>query len=129
MTRPVVIEHAIARAAERAGRPLPTWLVVHIAGEVTAELTANPPQPTAHAPLPDGMRLTARQRQIAAMFAQGLTNKEIGTRLYLTEDTVKTHARRTCHAIGARDRAHAAALAVRFGIATPIPQPRTTPEQ
>lgn len=123
------IEQAIHRAADRAGRPLPAWLVPHIAQEVAADLATEPPTKPEPAKLPDGRRLTPRQRQIAALYAEGLSNKEIADHLYLTEDTVKTHGRRTCAAMGARDRAHAAALATRWGLATPKPKPRQTTEQ
>jgi DNA-binding NarL/FixJ family response regulator len=43
---------------------------------------------------------------------QGLTNREIGARLFVSEDTVKTHVRRIIAALEAKDRTNAAALAV-----------------
>lgn len=125
MSSTVVIEQALARAAERAGRPLPAWLVPHLAQEVAHDLAAvpTPGPPRTKVTLPNGTRLTGRQRQIAALFAEGLTNHEIGTALHLAEDTVKTHARRLCAAMGAYNRAHAAALATRWGLANPKPLP------
>ena len=45
--------------------------------------------------------------------SQGRSNAEIGRSLYLSEDTVKTHARRLFSKLGARDRAHAVALGMR----------------
>lgn len=39
---------------------------------------------------PERPDLTERERQIAEMAAQGLSNREIGARLYITENTVKT---------------------------------------
>ena len=45
--------------------------------------------------------------------SQGNSNGEIGRKLYLSEDTVKTHARRLFQKLGAHDRAHAVALGLR----------------
>ena len=41
--------------------------------------------------------------------ADGKSNAEIGRELFVSEDTVKTHARRLFRKLGARDRAHAVA--------------------
>jgi len=46
----------------------------------------------------------------------GKSNAEIGRDLYLSEDTVKTHARRLFRKLGVRDRAHAVAAGFRLGI-------------
>ena len=43
---------------------------------------------------------------------------EIGRDLFVSEDTVKTHARRLFRKLGARDRAHAVASAFRAGLVT-----------
>jgi DNA-binding NarL/FixJ family response regulator len=47
--------------------------------------------------------------------SRGRSNGEIGKELFLSEDTVKTHARRLFRKIGAADRAQAAALGYRWG--------------
>jgi DNA-binding NarL/FixJ family response regulator len=48
--------------------------------------------------------------------SDGKSNAEIGRDLYVSEDTVKTHARRLFRKLGARDRAHAVASAFRAGL-------------
>ena len=48
--------------------------------------------------------------------AEGRSNAEIGRELFVSEDTVKTHARRLFRKLCARDRAHAVAAAFRAGI-------------
>ena len=48
--------------------------------------------------------------------SRGRSNAEIGRELYLSEDTVKTHARRLFRKLGAADRAHAVALGFRWGL-------------
>ena len=56
---------------------------------------------------------TERELQVLAGMSQGRSNAEIGRELLLSEDTVKTHARRLFQKLGARDRAHAVALGMR----------------
>lgn len=55
--------------------------------------------------------LTVQQARVVRLIADGLTNREIGDRLFLTEDTVKTHMSRLMKAMGARTRAHVVHLA------------------
>ena len=50
--------------------------------------------------------------------ADGKSNAEIGRELFVSEDTVKTHARRLFRKLGARDRAHAVAAGFRAGLVT-----------
>lgn len=65
-------------------------------------------------PLPQpGTPLTDRERQVLTLIAAGCADKEVSTRLYLTQNTVKTHVRRLCARLGARSRAHAVAIALR----------------
>ena len=47
---------------------------------------------------------------------QGQSNGEIGKELFLSEDTIKTHARRLFRKLGARDRAQAVAVGFRRGL-------------
>lgn len=61
-------------------------------------------------PPTNARRLTLRQAQILRLVALGLTNGEIGKRMYLSEDTVKSHLWRLFKAMGARSRAHAIAM-------------------
>lgn len=63
----------------------------------------------------DGL-LTARESQVLLGMSEGLSNGEIGRELYLSEDTIKCHARKIFRKLGARDRAHAVALAYRSGL-------------
>jgi DNA-binding NarL/FixJ family response regulator len=67
----------------------------------------------------DGVRrlaLTERELQVLRGMADGKSNAEIGRELFVSEDTVKTHARRLFRKLGARDRAHAVAAAFRAGL-------------
>jgi len=60
--------------------------------------------------------LTEREQQVLDGMSRGLSNAEIGRELFLSEDTVKTHARRLFRKIGAADRAQAVALGFRWGL-------------
>ena len=58
--------------------------------------------------------LTDQQLRILALIAEGLTNKEIGHRLYLAEKTVKNHVTRILAKLGVQRRTQAALLASRL---------------
>ena len=63
-------------------------------------------------------QLTERELQVLNGMADGKSNAEIGRELFVSEDTVKTHARRLFRKLGARDRAHAVASGFRSGLVT-----------
>ena len=60
--------------------------------------------------------LTERELQVLRGMSRGCSNAEIGKELYLSEDTVKTHARRLFRKLGAADRAQAVAMGFRWGL-------------
>ena len=60
--------------------------------------------------------LTERELQVLRGMSRGRSNAEIGKELYLSEDTVKTHARRLFRKLGAADRAQAVAMGFRWGL-------------
>ena len=55
------------------------------------------------------LRLTQREMQVLEGMSKGLANSEIGRHLFLSEDTIKTHARRLFGKLEVRDRAQAVA--------------------
>ncbi|GGZ30070.1 DNA-binding response regulator [Streptomyces inusitatus] len=59
--------------------------------------------------------LSAREREILALIGEGLTNRQIGERLYLAEKTVKNHISRLLAKLGVERRIQAAVLATQFG--------------
>ena len=76
---------------------------------------AFPTQRTSSAP-PPGVNLTEREMQVLRGMSQGKSNGQIGRELYLSEDTVKTHARRLFRKLSAADRAQAVAQGFRCGL-------------
>jgi DNA-binding NarL/FixJ family response regulator len=60
--------------------------------------------------------LTERELQVLEGMSRGRSNAEIGRHLYLSEDTIKTHARRLFRKLEVNDRAQAVALGFRYGL-------------
>jgi len=60
--------------------------------------------------------LSAREVEVLQQFAQGERNGEIARKLFISEDTVKTHLKHIVDKLGANDRTQAIAIAVRRGI-------------
>ena len=74
---------------------------------------------------PDDLRqaelavLTGREREVLALVAAGLSNEEIGQRLFMSPATAKTHVSRAIAKLGVRDRAQLVVLAYQTGLVTP----------
>ncbi|MBV1854487.1 response regulator [Catellatospora tritici] len=63
--------------------------------------------------------LTEREREVMALVAAGLSNDEIGERLFVSPATAKTHVSRAMIKLGARDRAHLVVEAYESGLVRP----------
>jgi two-component system nitrate/nitrite response regulator NarL len=61
-------------------------------------------------------RLTARERDVLRLLAEGLTHDQIGARLLIAGETVRTHSRKAADRLGARTRTQAVASAIRLGL-------------
>jgi len=60
--------------------------------------------------------LTERERQILLLISQGLTDREIGDRLFISASTVRSHLDRIAEKTGQRRRAELTRLALELGI-------------
>jgi DNA-binding NarL/FixJ family response regulator len=63
--------------------------------------------------------LTVREREVMALVAEGLTNAEIGERLFMSPATARTHVSRILTKLGARDRTQLVVMAYESGLVRP----------
>ncbi|MEV5330334.1 response regulator transcription factor [Nonomuraea sp. N2-4H] len=63
--------------------------------------------------------LTEREREVLALVGEGLSNQEIGARLFLSPATARTHVSRAMTKLGARDRAQLVVIAYQTGLVSP----------
>ena len=77
--------------------------------EPTTTFTLNQPQLEA-------LGITPRELEILTLIAHGLSNREIAARLFVSENTVKTHCSRAFDKLGARRRTQAVQLGKQLGI-------------
>lgn len=77
--------------------------------------------PEAEESLGADVELTQREVEIVALIAQGLSNADIATQLYLSENTLKSHVRSSYRKIGAASRSQAVIWALQHGFAPPEP--------
>ena len=67
----------------------------------------------------DLSRITEREREVLSLVAEGLSNEEIATRLYLSPLTTKTHVSHIMTKLNARDRAQLVVIAYESGLVVP----------
>lgn len=81
-------------------------------------LAAEPPPPAPHPPPEDLLiePLTPREEEVLHLLVEGLSNREIGARLHLTEGTVKNYVSAIIAKLQANDRTHAVVTALRHGL-------------
>lgn len=70
----------------------------------------------------DSVPLTPQQESVLELAAQGLTNEEIGARLYISESTVRFHLQKLKAKFAARSKTDLIARAIRAGAISPAPE-------
>ncbi|AXG81694.1 response regulator transcription factor [Streptomyces paludis] len=82
---------------------------------------AAPDHATPAAPPTRLASLTARELEVTALAAEGMSNHEIAERLFVSPLTVRTHVHRAMTKLHARDRAQLVVIAYRSGLVRPAP--------
>jgi DNA-binding NarL/FixJ family response regulator len=103
---------------DSAARPAGAQLPPSVARRVLEEFASLPDPGPAH-PASFAI-LTARERHIVALLAEGLTNHEIAQRLVISSQTAKTHVSRAMRKLGVDNRARLVALAYQTGFVRPV---------
>jgi ATP/maltotriose-dependent transcriptional regulator MalT len=81
------------------------------------------PEPVADAAVPAGLRdrgLTARELEVLALVGEGLTNRQIGERLFISPKTAGLHVSHILAKLGTANRTQAADVAHRSGLVAPV---------
>ena len=108
----------VGQARERFAEPVgqdvdPAALVAAVRSVHAGHLLL---EPEALSALAGGSVLTARERDVLALLADGRSNREIARALVVAEKTVKTHVSSILQKLGVADRTQAALYAVRSGL-------------
>ncbi|MFI6791490.1 response regulator transcription factor [Nonomuraea sp. NPDC050383] len=113
------VSRAELAAAVRAVAGGGTALAPSVAARLAGAPAGNTPAAT------EGAGLSAREREVLELVARGLTNAEIGRRLFIGEATVKTYLLRVFRKLGVGDRTSAVLVAMELGLVRGIG--RSTP--
>ena len=87
-------------------------MTLQTAAEFAAMLTA----PVPETPPPDVAQLSARERELVTLVAQGRTDAQIASRLYISVSTVRSHLDRIRDKTSCRRRADLTRLALQAGL-------------
>ena len=95
-TIPLLVHRALADEAV-----LPGMLVKRL----VAEWRTHDVRHRSQSELLNGLRISARERQVIELLAEGLTTAEIARQLYIAQATVRTHVASVAHKLRVKDRA------------------------
>lgn len=97
-----------------------------VAADLLREFSRAWPGPSA---APSGSHLSQRELEILSLVAGGASNRQIAVQLVITEGTVKNHLHNILEKLHLRNRAEAAAFAVRQGLIDPEVPSSCTPSE
>jgi len=113
-TRPeelIAAVHTIATGDSLLSPSIARRVIDRVAQQPTTDLTNHSRLDT----------LTPREREVAALIAGGLTNREIAAALVVEESTIRTHVKRVLMKLGLRDRVQVVIFAYEAGLIRPGP--------
>ncbi len=96
----------IIRAVSRGESGFDSRSAAVVARSIAGEGAAKPP----------AAQLTDREREVVTLITQGLSNRDIGAAIFLSESTVKFHVRNVMRKLDVRHRAEVAYVASRLGM-------------
>jgi DNA-binding NarL/FixJ family response regulator len=92
------------------------WLDPGIAKQVLNQVVGNSLGQSSHASQGNTFGLSERENQVLGLIVDGLGNQGIAQRLFLSQETVKTHIRHVMDKLRVSDRTQAAVKAIRCGV-------------
>ena len=120
----LVIEHSIeiyGGLIAATFAVLGIWLGLKLTGQQQTIVVKEVPVPAGDPFLPDekkreNLGITRRELEILELIAQGMSTREIAEKLFVSENTVKTHSSRVFDKLGARRRTQAVQFGKQFGL-------------
>ena len=120
----LVIEHSIeiyGGLIAATFAVLGIWLGIKLTGRKQTIVVKEIPVPTGDPFIPDEKKredlgITPRELEILELIARGMSNREIAEKLYVSENTVKTHSSRVFGKLGAKRRTQAVQFGKEFGL-------------
>ena len=120
----LVIEHSFEIYGGLIGATfaaLGIWLGVKVTGTRERVVVKEVPAPAGLPFVPNDRKredlgITRRELEILELIAQGMSNREIAGKLYVSENTVKTHSSRVFDKLGAKRRTQAVQLGKECGL-------------
>jgi len=97
------------------------WLGLKLTGKPQTVVVKEVPVAAGGPFIPDerkreDLHITRRELEILELIARGLSNREIAEKLFVSENTVKSHSSRVFDKLGARRRTQAVQLGKEFGL-------------
>ncbi len=94
------------------------WLGLRVRRErvVVREVRIETPAPTVDPRRREQLGITPREFEILELIAQGMSNREIAAKLFVSENTVKTHSSRVLDKLGAKRRTQAVQMGKELGL-------------
>jgi len=123
-TASLVIEHSVeiyGGLIAATFAVLGIWLGLKMTGRQQPVVIREVPAPAREPFVPDQRKreelgITPRELEILELITQGLSNREIAEKLFVSENTVKTHSSRVFDKLGAKRRTQAVQLGKEFGL-------------